>query len=106
MATPKKAKLAEASPVRKRAVIRNMDRGQMVTCRLDGPYLGYPGPNGVGQPETLTFLGNERKHLDVAVLRCGDVQGKLRTGVLRKLREYMPVPGDSPVEYDLTPAQP
>lgn len=89
--------------MRKRAVLKNTNRGQAVTCRLDGPFVGIKGQNGEGKAETLTVLARSEVHVDSEVLRCEDVKRRLVPGGgLVLVREYVPVPGDPPALFDLS----
>lgn len=89
--------------LRERAELRNLDKGQAVTCSLDGPYLSFSGPNGPGKPETLTILARERVVVDAAVLRCPDVARRLAPrGPLKVVRRWVPLPDEQPCMFDLS----
>jgi len=89
--------------MRKRAELKNTSKGQMVTCRLDGTFLAYDGPNGVGSHETLTILARETVTVDAAVLRQADVKRQIKAGRIRHVRTFVPLPIDQPALFDLTP---
>ena len=89
--------------MRKAVTLRNTDRGQAATCRLDGPFLSLTGENGEGNPETLTIPARGEVTVDAAALRCEDVRRRLKpAGPLQVLREFVPLPGDPRPLFDLS----
>lgn len=69
--------------------LKNTDRSQAVTVRLDGPFAKD------GSSPTLTILAGETVSVDAAVLRCDDLARRLKPhGPIKSLGTYIPTPAD------------
>lgn len=78
--------------------LKNTDRAQSVTCRLDGPFVKDD------QPQTLTILAGQVVTVDIAIMRCEDVGRRMvkNGGTLKELERFTPLPSDPKPLFSLS----
>lgn len=58
--------------------LQNKTREMLVFNLEHADFVEQEGENGVGKPESLTFLPRETKEVDETVLECAEVASALR----------------------------